>query len=334
MSREFEQSETVMRDLGLNVNAWNTRVIVQEALMRGVAVERLGAQGGVKLTHGGRTHRWRDGVNSLNNRLVKRVVGHKDVASRLLRTQGLPGLENATFAPDEEMRAWRWAEPMGSSVIKPLDAKRGAGVHVGLDSRPAFVRAFRSVAREYGTVLVEQYRKGTEYRFLLVGGELIGVVHRRPASIVGDGGSTVEALIRAKNTDRGPIHKPIKLGDPELRTLAGQGMRATSVPEAGRRVFLRNALNLHFGGDAVEAGDQVTAEEVQVMERAAQAVPGAGLLGVDALVPRASGHGGIAIIELNGAPLISMHHFPWEGEPRNAAGAVVGAMFPDAGSSR
>lgn len=330
MCQGFEQSETVMRDLGLNVKAWNTRVIVEEATTRGIHVDRLGPNGGVKLTHGGRVHRWRDGINSLNNRLVKRVVGYKDVASRLLRTQGLPALENATFAPGEELRAWSWAQPLGASVIKPLDAKRGAGVHVGLDSRPAFVRAFRNVADTYGSVLVEQYRKGAEFRFLLVSGRLVGVVHRRPASVVGDGRSTVEELIRVKNLDRGPIHKPLKLGDPELRTLAGQGMRASSVPEASRRVFLRSALNLHFGGDAVEASSQITAEEAQLMEQVARAVPGAGVLGVDAVVPREHGHGEMGIIELNGAPLISMHHFPIEGEPRDVAGAVVEAMFPDA----
>lgn len=328
MMRGYEQSESVMRDLGLSVTAWNTRVIVQEALNRGIEVHRLGPNGGVKLVHDGKTHRWRDAITSINSRLVKRVAMHKEVASRLLRAEGLPGLENAIFSPGEELRAWSWAEPLGSSVIKPHDAKRGAGVHMDIRSRETFTRAFRRVAEKYGSVLVERYQKGTEYRFLLVNGKLIGVINRRPASVVGDGSTSIQDLVRQKNLDRGPIHKQLRLGDPELRILAGQEMRASSVPESGRRIFLRNALNIHYGGDAVEASTEIAPGEVTVMERVAEALPGAGLLGIDAVVPRQKGEAEIGIIEVNAAPLISMHHFPWEGESVDVAGAIVQTMFP------
>lgn len=328
MNDATDESAHVMRDLRLSVTGWNTRVIVREALARGIEVERLGPNGGVRLIRGNRRHWWRDGRNSLNNRLVKQVVGNKEVASSLLRARGLPALENAVFAPGEEIRAWRWAEPLGSAVVKPRNAKRGAGVHVALRSRSAFVRAFRSVAEEYGSVLVEQHQVGKEFRFLAVGGRIVGVIHRRPASVVGDGRSTVEELVRAKNQDRGPVHKPLKLGEPELKVLARQRMRASSVPGTGLRVFLRNTLNLHVGADAVEAAAEISAEEMQVMERVAQAVPGAGVLGIDALVPRKEEDGGLGIIELNGAPLISMHHFPWEGRQVDVAAAIVTAMFP------
>ena len=334
MTSELERAGMVMADLGLNVNAWNTRVIMAEALRRDIEVTRLSEQGGVLLTHGRRTHRWRNSITSLNSRLVKRVLGNKDVASRLLRAQGLPALENAIFAPDEAERAWHWAEALGSSVIKPHDAKRGAGVHVDLRTRGAFLRAYRRVAETYGSVLVEKYQSGQEYRFLLVDGRLVGVMERRPASVLGDGHASVDALVQAKNVDRGRIHKPLQLGDPELRTLAAQGLRASSVPDAGQRVFLRKALNLHFGGDAVEVRSAVTDREVAVMERAAGAIPGARLLGIDALVPRGSGHDEIGIIEMNGAPLVSMHHFPWEGQPVDAARAIIDAMFPETTSSR
>lgn len=329
MVRGYERSESVMRDLGLSVSAWNDRVIVQEALNRGIEIDRLGPKGGVKLVHGGRIHRWRNAITSINTTLVKRVAGNKEVASRLLRAQGLPALENAIFLSGEEVRAWNWAESMGPSVIKPHNAKRGAGVHVNIYSREAFIRAFRRTAEKYGSVLVEKYHKGTEYRFLLVGGKLVGVIHRRPTSVLGDGTSSIQELVRQKNLDRGPIHKPLRLDDPELRILAGQKMRAASVPEDGRRVFLRNALNLHYGGDAVEASSDVSPDEEKMMERVAEALPGAGLLGIDALVPRSKGETEIGIIEVNTGPLVSMHHFPWEGRSVDVAGAVVQTMFPD-----
>jgi D-alanine-D-alanine ligase-like ATP-grasp enzyme len=38
--------------------------------------------------------------------------------------------------------------------------------------------------------------------------------------------------------------------------------------------------------------------------------------------------GDAAILEINGSPMFSMHHFPWVGTPRNVIGGVLDVMFP------
>ena len=35
------------------------------------------------------------------------------------------------------------------------------------------------------------------------------------------------------------------------------------------------------------------------------------------------------IIEINNMPGIDIHHFPYKGKPRNAAGAIIDLLFPE-----
>jgi cyanophycin synthetase len=43
---------------------------------------------------------------------------------------------------------------------------------------------------------------------------------------------------------------------------------------------------------------------------------------------------GGAIIEINAAPGIRMHHYPYKGTPRNVAKAIVDMLFPEGSKSR
>ncbi|MGG0815607.1 hypothetical protein ABE142_23525 [Paenibacillus alvei] len=66
---------------------------------------------------------------------------------------------------------------------------------------------------------------GKEYRFLVTGDEVVGILHRVPANVVGDGIHTIEPLVHKKNKDplrgRGyktPLEK-IQLGEAETMFL-------------------------------------------------------------------------------------------------------------------
>lgn len=112
------------------------------------------------------------------------------------------------------------------------------------------------------------------------------------------------------------------------RHLARQGLTSDSVVEQGRTIYLRGTANLHTGGDVADATDDLTAEEIAEVEAASRAIPGLRVAGFDVLLPREPGHGPLSILEANSNPMISGHHFPWFGSGRDAAGAVLDAMFP------
>ena len=45
------------------------------------------------------------------------------------------------------------------------------------------------------TILLEEFITGKEYRFLVMGDEVVGILHRVPANVIGDGILTIEQLV-------------------------------------------------------------------------------------------------------------------------------------------
>ena len=87
-----------------------------------------------------------------------------------------------------------------------------------------------------------------EYRFLVINGKVLSVCHRRIASVVGDGKSTIEQLIQAKNKE--PWHAltgtPVKMDQPVVEFLKLQELTYDSVIPANKRVFLRTNYKLFY----------------------------------------------------------------------------------------
>lgn len=308
---------------------WSDRAIIAAALERGVEVSKDTDRDRIVLTHDGRRHWWRDGLSSLNTRLAMRVAKNKDVLSALLLDRRLPVLRNQVFGEVDLERAWVWAQLFESVVIKPADATGGRLVFVDISTKNDFQRAFEAVAERTGRVLVEEFRSGTEYRFLVVRNKVIAVAQRRPACVIGDGKRTVAQLVEGKNSQRwrAPSHKKLRLGEPELEQLHADGRGGRTVPAEGEVIYLRSTSNIHTGGDAIDCTDTIDPEYFKIVQRAARALPGGVLLGFDVLLP-AEGEGQLGIIEINTGPMISMHHLPWKGTARNAGGAIIEAMFP------
>ncbi|NED97156.1 hypothetical protein G1H11_17800 [Phytoactinopolyspora alkaliphila] len=268
----------------------------------------------------------------MNTRLAVRCSRQKEITSRLLRARGVPAPENTYFHGDDLDRAWAWAEPVLPVVVKPHNGSQGDAVYVNITERAAFDRAFVAVAQRFGGVLIEVFCRGVEHRVTTVDGEIVAVTKRVPAHVVGDGHATVETLVDRKNelrkSSRNRIHKMLTLDDTSVAHLAESGLSPTSVPEAGQQVFLRGTSNISSGGDAMDATDELQPDEAEVVRLATRALPGVRLAGFDVLLPRDDGHDGVCILETNLAPMISMHHFPWHGKPREPAARILDAMFP------
>src|SRR5699024_974061 len=131
--------------------------------------------------------------------------------------------EGAVFTEGDASRAWAWAEPFSSKVVKPTDGNQGKGVHADIRTWDEFSVAFEEIFQNgYKKVLVEEFCSGTEHRCLLVKNKLVAATRRRPASVLGNGIDSIKTLVSAKNADRGLIHKKITLGAIETRELLRQ----------------------------------------------------------------------------------------------------------------
>lgn len=301
--------------------------VFAEALRRGADISRT-TSGGLRMRLAGESHWWNNGATSLNEHSVRRIVPQKEVTSRVLRHRGVAAPENAVFSPGEAERAWAWAEAVTPAVVKPHDGSKGRGVTVGLIERTAFVRAFDEVASEFGPVLVEQQLSGLEHRAFVVDRQVHAVLRQIPANVLGDGTSSITALIEEKNRSAMLPHRPIALERTELDHLARRGFDPDSVPAEGDRVFLRSNTNLSTGGDSIDATDELSTEETAFVASAAEAWPGLRCAGIDIMLPRTEGDGPPAVIEINSAAGIGGHLLPRHGASRNVAAAVLEAMFP------
>lgn len=314
-----------------NIKAGLTSTLIADrALARGIEVAP-DAQRRLTLQVGGK-YFWFDGsLSNINNLLARRCVRYKDVTSRLLQNYGINAASNTTFAPDQLHLAWAWAEEQLPVVVKPPNDGMGDSVHVNISSYEDFRCAFTAVADTAGSVLVERFIEGVEHRVLLIYGKVVAAAKRIPAHVVGDGRSTIAELVEQKNRLRtesqNPVHFQIPIDDVVIKHLGGQGLRMDSVPAADARVWLRPNSNVHSGGDGVDATDDLRPEEVEMAEMTAKAIPGLKIAGLDMLLPRDGQGTDPYVLEINGTPMITGHHYPWYGQSRDVAGALVDAMY-------
>lgn len=335
-ARKARATREFMADHGIR-GGWTNASLVDRALAKGIDVSAT-ERGRVRVRQGNRSYWFSGGRTNFNRPMAFRAARYKEVSSALLLSRGISAPRNAVFGAGDVTRAWRWAEELSPLVLKPSNANQGKMVHVGITDRAEFHNAFDAIASSYDRVLVEQFVAGVEHRIAVVNYQVVAATRRVPAHVVGDGTSDVEALVAKKNKARQAphnlIHQQLSIDAPSLRELRRQDLDVNSIPKSGQMVYLRSTSNIHTGGDAVDATDDLTAREVRFVERAARSFPGLRLAGFDVLLPRSGNGQRPHILEINGSPMISMHHYPAEGKSRDVAGHLLEAMFPSTTNDR
>ncbi len=311
----------------------STGAIVEAAAARGIPWRRLTRGSLVQFGWGSRQRRIQAAEIDATSAVAESIGQDKDLTKRLLHAAGVPVPRGRPVESVDE--AWQVALEVGLPVVvKPQDGNQGKGVTVNINDRAGLEEAYRSAA-EYGTVMVERYLPGHDFRLLVVGDQLVAAARRDPPQVLGDGQHTVRALVEQVNQDprRGEGHATaltkIRLDDIALAQLAAQNLTPDSVPAKGQRVILRNNANLSTGGSATDVTDDVHPEVAARAVAAAQMV-GLHICGVDmvaqtVLRPLEEQSGGI--VEVNAAPGLRMHLAPSYGKPRNVGQAVVERLF-------
>ena len=323
-----------LRDLDEDVRLGpSTGSIVTAAAARGIPWRRLTQGSLVQFGWGAQQRRiWAAEVDN-TSAVAESIAQDKDLTKRLLAAAGVPVPIGRPVTDVDD--AWQVAEQIGLPVVvKPQDGNQGKGVTVNIASRAHLEVAYR-VAAEIGTVMVEKYLPGNDFRLLVVGDRLIAAARRDPPHVIGDGEHTVRALVDKVNEDprRGSGHATsltkVRIDDIAIARLDVQGLTPESVPEKGRRVLLRNNANLSTGGTATDVTDDVHPEVAARAIAAAQCI-GLEICGVDVLAesvhrPLEAQNGGI--VEVNAAPGLRMHLSPSYGKARNVGEAIIANLY-------
>jgi len=323
MLKEYEQLEL------------STQIIIKEALKRDVKVEVLdGDDNFIRLKKGERVEYVKQGTKtSLDTYIVPLIMENKELTKLILREHDINVPESvAVNHMDKALN--KYSDFKNENiVIKPKSANFGEGVSIlkGLKSKDDYVNAIKE-AFNYGShVMIEEYIPGEEYRFLVVPDEVLAVMYRVPANVVGDGTHNITELVTEKNRNpmRGkgyltPLEK-INIGSIENNNLASQMKDINYIPKDGEIVYLRENSNLSTGGDSIDFTDDVHEEYKEIAIKSANAV-GAKICGVDIIIsdvkakPNKDNH---SIIELNFNPVIYPHNFPYIGQNRHVEKKIL-----------
>ncbi|GKS13226.1 glutathione biosynthesis bifunctional protein GshAB [Paenibacillus chitinolyticus] len=317
----------------------STQLLLKAAVKRGIKFELMDRdENFIRLTQGNHTEYVKQATKtSLDSYSTVLIMENKIVTKAVLAQNGIRVPSGKAYRSlDEGMTAYETyrGKPI---VIKPKSTNFGLGITIfNRDfSKKDMSRALEMAFKHDPTVLLEEFMTGKEYRFLVMGNEVVGILHRVPANVEGDGVQTIEELVHIKNKDplrgRGyktPLEK-IQVGEAETMFLKNRSHEWVDIPSAGEIVYLRENSNISTGGDSIDFTDDIPDSYKQIAIQSAKAA-GATICGVDMMIDDLhveATDSNYSIIEINFNPAIHIHCYPYKGKNRNANDKVLDLLF-------
>lgn len=311
----------------------STQILLKEAVKRGITIELLDrADNFVALKKYGETEYVKQATKTTKDNYISvLLMENKVVTKKILKDKGINVPMGGEWYQLEDALCHLSDLKNKPIVIKPKSTNFGKGISIFPEGTKEedLESAFKEAFKHDNTVLVEEFIKGKEYRFLVIGEEVVGILHRVPANVVGDGVHTIKELVSLKNQDplrgkgyRRPLEK-IHLDETARLFLKAQGLDFESILEEGRCIYLRENSNISTGGDSIDYTDLICDHFKQLAVEASHAV-GAKICGVDMMIENvADSKSSYAVIELNFNPAIHIHSYPYKGKERNIAHKIL-----------
>ncbi|MDF0599372.1 cyanophycin synthetase [Psychromarinibacter sp. C21-152] len=330
--KEVRDANALGPSTGAIVDAAKARNIPFSNLTEGTSYTQLG--------HGVKQRRFQATVTDASGIIGHSIADDKDWTKQILGEAGVPVPQGQNcYSWEEAKEAAEW---IGWPVVtKPLSGNHGRGVTTDIasmeDLRSGYDAAVERLREESDGVIVESYIRGEDHRILVIGGRLVAAARRRPAHVVGDGRSTIQALIDCENADprRGVGHEnlltQIHVDEQTHRMLEQAGLTLETVLPEGEIAFLKSTANISTGGTAMDLTDEVHPEVKFAMERIGRLV-GLDVIGIDLLaetLSRPLEEQSAGVVEVNAGPGFRMHMAPTHGTPRPVGEHVVDMLFPD-----
>ena len=311
----------------------STQILLKSAIKRGINFEVIDRKENfISLRKNGKVEYVKQATKtSKDNYITVLIMENKVVTKRILEENGIRipkgkeffSLEDAMEDIDEFIHK--------SIVIKPKSTNFGLGISIfNNGGEREEIKKSLEVAFKYdNTVLIEEFIKGKEYRFLIISDEVAGVLHRVPANVVGNGKLNIKELVEIKNRDslrgenyRKPLEK-IKLDSISELFLKQKNKDFDYIPKNNEIVYLRDNSNISTGGDSIDFTDLIPDKFKKIAVSAAKAVE-ANICGVDMIIEDYNNEkSNYSIIELNFNPAIHIHCFPFKGKERSIGEKIL-----------
>lgn len=308
----------------------STKLIIAEAKKRGYQVDILSEASNIIRVHNDARSEiliegTRTNADTYANALV---INNKQVTKQLLAEANIAVPKGVLLINDQQLTT----SFSGKIVIKPLDTNYGLGISIVDATNEREVATALATARTYSNqIIVEEFIAGSEYRFLVIGDEVVSVLTRVNANVIGDGTHNIAELIDLKNQSsmrgtkyRRPLEK-IQIDPDLIRVISKANLSLDTIPECGAQINLRETSNVSQGGDSYEVSRIIPRRYKDVALQAVNKL-GVKICGVDIIIGE---NGDYGIIEANFNPAIHMHTYPYVGPSINVAAKLLDLLFAD-----
>ncbi len=179
-----------VKDRGLH---GDQRYIIEEARNAGIPTIYVGHKL-LQLGHGRYRRRLFGTVTDATPWLAVDLATDKIATNRTLKELGLPVPEQRVVrTPEQALDAVR---AMGFPVVaKPRNQDRQLGVTIDIEIEGDLKTAFEHARQYCAEVLIEEQLKGENYRVMVINGEIVSVLERQRAHMVGDEKRNVAELV-------------------------------------------------------------------------------------------------------------------------------------------
>lgn len=313
----------------------STGSIVEEAASRGIPWLRLNRFSLVQLGYGANQKRVQATVASTTGSIAVEIACDKEDTKDILEQNGIAVPRGRIVSSEEGM--FDAIKRIGYPIVtKPINGNHGRGATTNINNDEDAKIAY-GIAKEHSrSIIVEKFITGHDFRLLVINYQFVAAAKRTPASVVGNGKSTIQELIDEVNRDprRGYGHEKvltaIKIDHHTEVILREKGLTLDSIVPNDELLLLKPTANLSTGGTAEDITDVVHPYNIFMAERIAKII-GLDICGIDIIAQDLTtpiDENGGAVIEVNAGPGFRMHLAPTHGLPRNVAGSVVDMLFP------
>lgn len=325
---------------GLDISS---QQVVQAALTRGIQADVIDESANIlRLTKLGQSRLVVNGSGTdLNPQALTTVLQHKAAAKQVLAEHGVQVPASQTYhSANQLIDDYDRYVQAGGIVLKAADATHKVVVFRIMPERQLFEQVVRQLFEQTSAVMAEEVVVASSYRFLVIGGHVQAIVERLPANIVGDGRSTVEALLARKNGRalRGPAFQypqsELQLGKIERYRLASYHLDLDSVVSRGTQILLREDATFGNGADVLDATDDMHQSYIEAVEKLVADLQ-LSVAGVDVMIPNLYAelvpeHPEMAVyLGIHAAPYLYPHLFPTFGTARTVADTLVETLFAE-----
>ena len=314
----------------------STQILMRESIKRGIKVDVVDrSENFISLKKDDHIEYVKQATKtSKDSYITVLMMENKVVTKEILKNKDIRVPKgDEFFSLDEALKnAHRYVNK--SIVVKPKSTNFGLGISIFKEGpkEEEIIEAFKLAFEHDNTVLVEEFIKGKEYRFLVIGDKVPGILHRVPANVIGDGKSSIKELVEEKNKSslRGkgyktPLEK-INLDNNAKLFLNHLGKDFEYIPDKDEVVYLRENSNISTGGDSIDYTDLIPQRFKDIAVESAKAA-GANICGVDMMIEDYKDeNSNYAIIELNFNPAIHIHSYPYKGKEREIAKEVLNIL--------